>query len=208
MFDIGWSELLLIGVVALIVVGPRDLPGMFRTLGRFTARARGMAREFQRAMDDAAKEAGVQDVTKDLKDLTSKKKLGLDALEEAASKFEKWDPARPSAGKRGATATPAGKGAGEAEARAPAAAVSADAAPVAFDAAPAAAPAAPEPAAARPKPGRLRKPAAPKEPAAAKAPAAPRAAAKPRAPKAAPAAAPEPGARPAPRRTSARKPDA
>ncbi|MDE0112845.1 MAG: Sec-independent protein translocase protein TatB, partial [Albidovulum sp.] len=51
MFDIGWSELLIIGIVALIVVGPKDLPGMFRALGRFTGKMRGMAREFQRAMN-------------------------------------------------------------------------------------------------------------------------------------------------------------
>lgn len=92
MFDIGMTELLVVGVVALIVVGPKDLPGMFRTVGRFTGKARGMARDFQSAMNEAADSAGVGDVTKDLKDLTSKKNLGLDALEDAAKKFEDWKP--------------------------------------------------------------------------------------------------------------------
>ncbi|MEI4486518.1 Sec-independent protein translocase protein TatB [Frigidibacter sp. MR17.14] len=95
MLDIGWSELLLIGVVALVVVGPKDLPVMFRQLGRITAKARSMAREFSRAMEDAAKEAGVDDVAKDLRNVTSKKSLGLDALEKAADRFEKWDPKLP-----------------------------------------------------------------------------------------------------------------
>lgn len=97
MFDIGWTELLVIGIVALIVVGPKDLPGMFRTLGRFTAKARGMAREFQRAMESAADEAGVKDVAKDLKSATSARNLGLDTLKDAASKFEKWEPGRSAA---------------------------------------------------------------------------------------------------------------
>jgi sec-independent protein translocase protein TatB len=95
MLDIGWSELLVIGVVALIVVGPKDLPMMFRTLGRFTAKVRAMGREFQRAMDDAAKQSGMDETVRDLKTMTSKKNLGLDALESAASKFEKWDPTKP-----------------------------------------------------------------------------------------------------------------
>ena len=85
MFDLGWTELLIIGVVALIVVGPKDLPKMFRTLGQFTAKARNMAREFQRAMDSAADEAGVKDIARDLRDTASgrniKDAMGFDELD-------------------------------------------------------------------------------------------------------------------------------
>jgi len=94
MFDLGWTELLLIGIVALIVVGPKDLPAMFRTLGRFTAKARNMAREFQKAFDEAADQSGMKDTVKDLRDISNPRKLGLDKLNEAADKFEKWDPTR------------------------------------------------------------------------------------------------------------------
>ena len=99
MLDIGWSELVLIGVVALIFVGPKDLPRMFHALGRFTAKARGMAREFQRAMDDAAKTSGLDEVRKDLGGVkagisaaTNPTGYGINALEDAARKFENWDP--------------------------------------------------------------------------------------------------------------------
>lgn len=85
MFDIGWSEMLVIGVVALIVVGPKDLPKMFRTLGEVTGKAKGMAREFQRAMDLAAKESGVSDLARDLKKTASgqafKEATGFDEIE-------------------------------------------------------------------------------------------------------------------------------
>ncbi len=91
--DIGWSEILIIGVVALIVVGPKDLPGMFRTLGKFTAKIRRMAREFTRAMEDAADESGVKETAADLKKMTSPKKMGLDKINEA---IDDWDPTKPS----------------------------------------------------------------------------------------------------------------
>jgi sec-independent protein translocase protein TatB len=104
MLDLGMSELLVIGIIALIVIGPKDLPELFRSLGRFTAKMRGMAREFSRAMEAAADEAGVKDVAKDLKSMSSAKSMGLDAVKEATSKFEKWDPLKNAA--RPTTATP------------------------------------------------------------------------------------------------------
>lgn len=90
MLDIGWTELLVIGIVALIVVGPKDLPMMFRTLGRFTGQARKMAREFTRAMDEAADEAGVKEMQKDLRNIANPKKMGMDALKEATDELGNW----------------------------------------------------------------------------------------------------------------------
>lgn len=104
--DIGWTELLLIGIVALIVIGPEDLPEMFRQLGRFTAKLRSMSREFSRAMEQAAKESGVKDVAKDINTIASPKNLGLNAVKDAADKFEKWDPLK--ATKAASTAKAAG----------------------------------------------------------------------------------------------------
>lgn len=62
MFDIGWQELLVIAVVLIVVVGPKDLPKMLRTFGRTTAKMRGMAGDFRRQFDDALKEAELDDV--------------------------------------------------------------------------------------------------------------------------------------------------
>jgi sec-independent protein translocase protein TatB len=114
MLDIGWTELLVIGVVALIVVGPKDLPMMFRALGRFTGRMRGMARDFQRAMDDAARETGVRDMANDIRKAASPMSSGMDRLNAAADRFEKWDPLkggsapRPPGGTAGTPAASAG----------------------------------------------------------------------------------------------------
>jgi sec-independent protein translocase protein TatB len=107
MFDIGWTELMLIGVVALIVIGPQDLPDMFRQLGRFTAKLRSMSRDFTRAMEQAAKESGVGDLAKDINSIASPKSMGLSAVKDAADKFEKWDPLKPSVKAAPAAATAA-----------------------------------------------------------------------------------------------------
>lgn len=90
--DFSWSEMMLVGIVALIVIGPKDLPGMFRELGRITAKIRSMGREFSRAMEQAAKESGVKEATDGLKTLTNPVGTGLNAVKSAADKFEKWDP--------------------------------------------------------------------------------------------------------------------
>jgi len=83
MFDIGWGELFLIGVVALIVVGPKELPGLFRTVGNFTGKARMMARDFQRSLEQAANEAGMSDMQKSLRSLDQT----LNSATDSARKF-------------------------------------------------------------------------------------------------------------------------
>ncbi|NVO23859.1 twin-arginine translocase subunit TatB [Donghicola sp. C2-DW-16] len=92
MLDLGWSELLLIGIVALIVVGPKDLPILFRNVGQFVGKAKGMAREFSRAMEQAADEAGVKDAANSFKNAANYKDLGLDSVKDAAKSFADWNP--------------------------------------------------------------------------------------------------------------------
>ena len=88
MFDIGMAEMAVIGVVALIVVGPKDLPQMFRRVGQFVGKARGMARDFQRAMDQAADDSGVGDLAADVKRAASMKNLGLDDIKTTMNDYK------------------------------------------------------------------------------------------------------------------------
>lgn len=165
MLDVGWSELLVIGVVALIVVGPKDLPILFRRLGEFTGRMRSMAREFTSAMNQAADEAGMTQMRRDLQDIANPRDLGLDAMRSAARDFAtgfgdaptpaSTTPASPTAAPHtpAATATPGSPP----PAGTPAAAPAVDAAAAAYAAtgaasvaAPGAAPAPANPAASNP----------------------------------------------------------
>jgi sec-independent protein translocase protein TatB len=66
MFDVGWSEMLVIAIVLIVVVGPKDLPRMLRQFGRTTSKLRAMAGDFRRQFDEALKEAELDDVTETL----------------------------------------------------------------------------------------------------------------------------------------------
>ncbi len=75
MFDIGWSELLVIAVVAIIVVGPKDLPGMLRAFGKTMSQVRRTANDFKRQFNEALREAedesGLKDTSEQLKGIGS-----------------------------------------------------------------------------------------------------------------------------------------
>jgi sec-independent protein translocase protein TatB len=66
MFDFSWSELLLIGIVALIFIGPKELPGVLRTLGQWMTKIRRMASDFQNQFHDAMREAELADLKKEV----------------------------------------------------------------------------------------------------------------------------------------------
>jgi sec-independent protein translocase protein TatB len=69
MFDIGWSELLLVAVLAIIFVGPKDLPRVMRTAGRYAGRMRAMAREFQNSFEDLARESELDELRREVSSL-------------------------------------------------------------------------------------------------------------------------------------------
>lgn len=62
MFDLGWTEFIVVAVVAILVVGPKELPGMLRTIGKTIGNMRRMAGDFQRQMNDALKEADLDGI--------------------------------------------------------------------------------------------------------------------------------------------------
>jgi sec-independent protein translocase protein TatB len=81
MFDFSWSELLLIGIVALVVIGPKELPGVLRTLGQWMSKVRRMAGEFQNQFHDAMREAELADLKRE-----------VDEMKAQASKYANFDP--------------------------------------------------------------------------------------------------------------------
>lgn len=66
MFDIGWTEMMVIAMLALIIIGPKDLPGTLRTVGQWVRKARSLAREFQSGVDEMVREAELDEARKAL----------------------------------------------------------------------------------------------------------------------------------------------
>lgn len=90
MLDVGWSEMLVIAIVMIVVVGPKDLPQMLRTFGRMMAKMRGMANDFQKQFNEALKEAELEDVKKSVDALrglnpTAEIRKQLNPFEKAAA---------------------------------------------------------------------------------------------------------------------------
>src|SRR5579863_7975564 len=87
MFDISWTEFLLIGVVALVVIGPKELPAVMRTMGQWTRRIRSMAADFQGQFQEAMREAEMADLKKQVDDLAHDVK-NYDPLKEVKAGVE------------------------------------------------------------------------------------------------------------------------
>ena len=97
MFDIGWTEMLVIAIVMIVVVGPKDLPRMLRTFGRTTTKLRAMAGDFQKQFNEALKEAELDDVKKSVDQLRSLNPASRDP--EAAQSVRKGGCRRPLRGR-------------------------------------------------------------------------------------------------------------
>ena len=80
MFELDWAKLLVIGVVALVVIGPKELPAVLRTLGQWMAKVRRMASEFQGQFQEAMREAEMADLKKQVEDSTHSIKSTFDPL--------------------------------------------------------------------------------------------------------------------------------
>ena len=88
MFGLGWAEILVAAVVGLIVIGPKELPVVFRKIGQFVGKAKAMARDFSRAMNDAADDAGV----KDAMDSVNSLKDGVRSVSDPTTKWNDFVP--------------------------------------------------------------------------------------------------------------------
>jgi sec-independent protein translocase protein TatB len=71
MFDLSWTEILIVGAAALIFIGPKELPGTLRTIGKFVSKARAMAREFQGSVQEMVRESELDEIKKQVDKVTT-----------------------------------------------------------------------------------------------------------------------------------------
>lgn len=105
MFDIGWSEMVVVLMVAILVVGPKDLPRAIATMTKYLRKARAMAREFQAGLNDLAREAELEDLKKKVAETeNSIKKQVEDAVDPTGSMQGMFDDIKPEIRDTGETA--------------------------------------------------------------------------------------------------------
>jgi sec-independent protein translocase protein TatB len=90
MLEIGWGKIVLIGIVALLVIGPKELPAVLRTVGQWMTKLRRMAGEFQTQFQEAMREAEMADLKKQVDDMTSQAQsyANFDPIGEVRKEFE------------------------------------------------------------------------------------------------------------------------
>ena len=88
MLDIGWQEVLIILVIALVVIGPKDLPKVVRTVGQWTGKARSYARDFQRTIEGYADESEISAIQKELAEANKELKEARQDLQSESKKFD------------------------------------------------------------------------------------------------------------------------
>src|SRR5215470_1654400 len=110
MFDIGWSEILIIGVVALVAIGPKELPGALKTFAYWMRQARKLAREFQSGVDDLIREAELDEARKVVEDarrnINQEIEKSVDPTGEMRQAFAE-DPTKPTSPAPAVSAAPA-----------------------------------------------------------------------------------------------------
>ncbi|MBO0751979.1 MAG: twin-arginine translocase subunit TatB, partial [Bradyrhizobiaceae bacterium] len=94
MFDFSWGHLLAVAVVALIVIGPKELPGVLRTVGQWTARIRRMAAEFQGQFQEALREAEMADLRTEIDNISDTARSFTSQLNDPMNFHDatKWEP--------------------------------------------------------------------------------------------------------------------
>ena len=107
MFDLGWSKLIIIAMLAIVVVGPKDLPALLRTIGKFIGQIRRQADEFRQQFNDAMKDTELDQIRKDVEDI---KRSAVDSVRDieasAAESVKPFETAASDITQMGETATP------------------------------------------------------------------------------------------------------